>query len=169
LGAGAAAVIWVITEMIDKRTRKMSLYVLCSGLISGCSVTPSCGYITAGAIAIGAIGGFVCCIISMNKKFIFRKRFDDVSDVFAGCNSIHSDILYSTNFILYIFIVHGIGGALGGILTGIFADINVFSNVVNHHPIYGGWFNENVNFLFSLCFPNFLNKLIISISKLFAK
>ncbi len=92
LGAGAAAITWVITEMLDKRTRKMSLYGLCSGLISGCSViTPSCGYITAGSsLAIGAIGGFVCCIVSMNKKIIFRKRFDDVCDVFAGCNSIHS-------------------------------------------------------------------------------
>lgn len=75
---------WVITEMLLKRTKKISLFGLCSGLITGCScVTPACGFISAASsLAFGAIGGILCCIVSEKKRIL--KRYDDVCDVFAS-------------------------------------------------------------------------------------
>jgi Amt family ammonium transporter len=61
-------------------------------------ITPSAGYVTMGSsIVIGAIAGVVCCLaIELKHKL----GYDDALDV---------------------VVVHGVGGLVGGILTGVFA------------------------------------------------
>jgi Amt family ammonium transporter len=72
-----------------------------TGAVAGlASITPASGYVgPLGALAIGLIGGTVCyaAVILIKRRW----RIDDSLDVFA---------------------VHGVGGALGVMLTAIFAD-----------------------------------------------
>lgn len=74
-----------------------------SGAIAGAlcglvAITPAAGYVTpAEAIAVGAIAAFVCYAAVLLRE---RLRIDDALDVFP---------------------VHGIGGATGALLTGVFA------------------------------------------------
>ena len=73
------------------------------GVVSGCvaglvAITPGAGFVTVtGAMFIGLIGGVVCYYgVTVKNKF----GFDDTLDTFG---------------------VHGVGGTLGALLTGIFA------------------------------------------------
>ena len=73
---------------------------LVSGAVAGLvAVTPAAGYISpAGAIAIGIISGFACCWACAWLKYSLD--YDDSLDVFG---------------------IHGIGGLVGALLTGVFA------------------------------------------------
>ena len=85
LAACTGGVTWIMTEMIFKRTLKMSLFGLCNGIVAGlAAITPACGYVSpASSLAFGAIAGCLCCITSELKNLVL-KRYDDVCDVFAG-------------------------------------------------------------------------------------
>ena len=99
--------------MIEKfMTKHVTSLGLASGVIAGLvGITPAAAYVGAfGAIAIGFITS-ICCffaVTGLKRKF----GFDDALDVFA---------------------LHGIGGMVGAILTGIFC-----------LPTLGGYV-ENVN------------------------
>jgi len=71
-----------------------------SGAVTGLVViTPGSGYVNCqGALVMGFIGGVVC-YFSIQLKH--KLGYDDALDAFG---------------------VHGVGGLLGGVLTGIFAD-----------------------------------------------
>ncbi|UOG19840.1 MULTISPECIES: ammonium transporter [unclassified Acinetobacter] len=101
---------WMVIEKI--MTKHVTSLGLASGVIAGLvGITPAAAYVGAlGAIAIGFITS-VCCffaVTGLKRKF----GFDDALDVFA---------------------LHGIGGMVGAILTGIFCI-----------PALGGYV-ENVN------------------------
>ena len=99
LAAAAAMISWMTVEMIRNPKRKASSIGGASGLVAGLVViTPSAGYVTMGSsIVIGAIAGVVCCLaIELKHKL----GYDDALDVVG---------------------VHGVGGLVGGILTGVFA------------------------------------------------
>ncbi|HTZ56981.1 MAG TPA: ammonium transporter [Acidobacteriaceae bacterium] len=106
-GAAAAAVGWSAAEWI-RGGRPTAL-----GAISGCvaglvAITPASGFVTPiSAIWIGLIAGVVCYFMVVKVKAIFG--YDDSLDAFG---------------------VHGAGGTLGALLTGIFA-----SSTIN--PIFG--------------------------------
>jgi Amt family ammonium transporter len=70
-----------------------------SGLVAGLvAITPAAGFVTPlAAIAIGGLGGIVCFSA---VSFRAKTGVDDSLDVFG---------------------VHGIGGTLGALLTGVFA------------------------------------------------
>lgn len=95
-GAGAALT-WTLLEW--SRRGKPTAVGLATGAITGLiGVTPSAGFVTPlGALAIGAIVA-VCCFFAVSLRA--RLEFDDSLDAFP---------------------VHGVGGTLGAILTGIFA------------------------------------------------
>jgi Amt family ammonium transporter len=99
LFATAAAVLaWSLGEAIFKG--KPSMLGAASGAVAGLvAITPACGSVgPMGAIAIGFASGFVCLWgVSGLKKMLGA---DDSLDVFG---------------------VHGVGGILGAILTGVFA------------------------------------------------
>lgn len=95
-GAGAALT-WTLLEWT--RRGKPTAVGLATGAITGLiGVTPSAGFVTPlGALAIGAIVA-ICCFFAVSLRA--RLEFDDSLDAFP---------------------VHGVGGTLGAILTGIFA------------------------------------------------
>jgi Amt family ammonium transporter len=96
--AAAAALSWAGIEWITRG--KPSVLGAASGVVAGLvCITPACGYVTPiPAIIMGAIAGVVCfyACTALKSKF----RYDDSLDAFG---------------------VHGVGGTLGAILTGIFA------------------------------------------------
>ena len=97
--ASAGAVTWMLTEwMVRKRP---SLLGLCSGLVAGLvAITPAAGFVTpASALCIGGIAGVVCYWGATGLKRLLNA--DDSLDVFG---------------------VHGIGGIVGALLTGVYAD-----------------------------------------------
>ena len=93
----AAALAWMFGEWITRG--HPSLLGAVSGAVAGLvAVTPAAGYAgTMGAIAIGAIAGLVClwAVVVLKSKL----GYDDSLDVFG---------------------VHGVGGIVGALLTGIF-------------------------------------------------
>ena len=98
LFATAAAVLaWCLGEAMHKG--KASMLGAASGAVAGLvAITPACGSVgPMGAIIIGALAGFLCLWgVSGLKKMLGA---DDSLDVFG---------------------VHGVGGILGALLTGVF-------------------------------------------------
>src|SRR5207249_1961890 len=97
VAAAAAAISWMVVEWLHKG--KPTALGLASGLVAGLvAVTPASGFVTPlGALAIGFAAGLVCYGAVCLKPFL---KYDDSLDAFG---------------------VHGIGGFLGAILTGVFA------------------------------------------------
>ena len=96
--AAAAAIIWMILDW--KFNDVPTLLGVATGVIAGLvAITPAAGFVTPmSAIAIGSISGFVCFFFVDKVKGYFG--YDDSLDVFG---------------------VHGIGGIIGALLTGVFA------------------------------------------------
>ena len=103
MAASIGGVTWVLTEMVLKRSVKMSLYGFCNGAVSGLvAITPAAGFVTpASSLVFGALAGPVClfgCKIKKLKKI----RFDDACDVF-GSRILHifeKDVL---EFLFFLF------------------------------------------------------------------
>jgi len=99
IATAAAALAWMAVEWATHR--KPSVLGIASGAVAGLvAITPAAG--TAGpmgAIAIGLISGLVCFFSATRLKRWLG--YDDSLDVFG---------------------VHGVGGLIGAILTGLFAD-----------------------------------------------
>jgi Amt family ammonium transporter len=98
VATAAAALSWLIAEWIIKG--KPSGLGAASGAVAGLvAITPACGFVgVMGAVVIGLLAGVVCLWgVNGLKKLIGA---DDALDVFG---------------------VHGVGGILGAILTGVFA------------------------------------------------
>ena len=93
-----AALAWMFSEWLVHG--KPSLLGIASGAIAGLvAITPACGFVDPkGALVIGAAAGVGCYICSTGLKKMLG--YDDSLDVFG---------------------VHGVGGIIGAILTGVFA------------------------------------------------
>jgi Amt family ammonium transporter len=106
LAAATAGLFWALTEWLVKG--KPSVLGLCSGIVAGLVViTPGAGFVGPSAsVAIGALAGIIPFLAVSYLKRIFQ--YDDALDTFG---------------------VHGVGGTLGAILTGVFADEKVNSVV----------------------------------------
>jgi Amt family ammonium transporter len=97
IAAAAAATAWMLVEWMHGG--KPTILGFASGMVAGLVViTPCAGHVLPWAsIVIGAVGGLVC-YFACRLKNIFN--YDDSLDAFG---------------------VHGVGGALGALLVGIFA------------------------------------------------
>jgi Amt family ammonium transporter len=104
--AAAAALGWLAIEWV--RLGKPTVLGGISGAVAGLvAVTPAAGFVTPmSALVIGATAGLVCYLMTSSVKRRFG--YDDSLDVFG---------------------IHGAGGTLGALLTGVFA-----TRVVN--PIF---------------------------------
>lgn len=98
LATAAATVSWVFGEWMSKG--KPSMLGGASGAVAGLvAITPACGFVgPMGALAIGLLSGLVCLWGVNGLKRLLGA--DDSLDVFG---------------------VHGVGGILGALLTGVFA------------------------------------------------
>ena len=113
LATCAATVSWTLGETLFKG--KPSMLGAASGAIAGLvAITPACGFVgPMGALFIGLAAGFVCLWGVNGLKRMLGA--DDSLDVFG---------------------VHGVGGILGAILTGVFASpdlggVGVYDYVAN--------------------------------------
>ncbi|KAL0095423.1 ammonium transporter AmtB-like domain-containing protein [Phycomyces blakesleeanus] len=124
LSACVAAVVWVLMDY--RHARKWSIIGLCTGAVAGlATITPGSGYVSySSSLAFGALGSFVC---NLAVQYKHKYGFDDALDVFA---------------------VHYIGGLVGLVLTGIFAQRNVmalaFPEGTDISSVrIGGWLDGN--------------------------
>ena len=103
----AAAISWSLAEWV-KNGRPSALGAI-SGAVAGLvTITPAAGFVgPMPALAIGFIGGLLCYWMVTKVKAIFG--YDDALDAFG---------------------VHGAGGTIGALLTGVFAQ-----GIIN--PIFG--------------------------------
>jgi ammonium transporter, Amt family len=101
--AAAAALVWILLEWILRG--KPSAVGIATGAVAGLvGITPAAGFVNIiGALLIGAITS-TCCFFAVNLKS--KLKFDDSLDTFP---------------------VHGVGGTVGALLTGIFATKTVNS------------------------------------------
>jgi len=99
LAAATAGFVWGMAEYIIKG--KPSVLGFCSGIVAGLVVvTPACGFInTTGAMIIGVAAGLIPYFAVAKLKAWLG--YDDALDTFG---------------------IHGVGGTLGALLTGILAD-----------------------------------------------
>jgi len=106
LAAATAGFVWAMTEWLIKG--KPSILGFCSGIVAGLVViTPACGFVnTNGAMIIGILAGIIPFLACWKLKAWLG--YDDALDTFG---------------------VHGVGGTLGAILTGILATNDVNSVV----------------------------------------
>lgn len=105
VAAAAGMLGWLLVEKIH--VGKPTALGAASGLVAGLvAITPGAGFVTpTSAIIIGLVIGAACCLaVGLKSKL----KYDDSLDVVG---------------------VHGVGGFLGAIATGIFADPNVNSLV----------------------------------------
>ena len=99
ISAATAALVWLVIESV--KFGKPSMIGIVTGAVAGlATITPASGFVgPAGALIIGLAGGTICYVmVGLVKR---RLNIDDLLDVFA---------------------VHGVGGAIGVLLTAIFAD-----------------------------------------------
>jgi Amt family ammonium transporter len=96
--AAAATLGWTAAEWV--RTGKPTVLGAISGAVAGLvGITPASGFVTPmSALAIGFLTGLVCFVAVTEVKKLFN--YDDSLDVFG---------------------VHGTGGTVGALLTGVFA------------------------------------------------
>ena len=107
VGAASAFIAWMLVDWAQKR--KPSAVAAAIGLVVGLVViTPAAGYVTVqSAIIMCALSGAICNLFA---QFIKAKtQLDDSLDVFA---------------------CHGVGGILGAVMTGLFADKAVNSSIL---------------------------------------
>ena len=112
IATAGAALAWMAAEWII--AKKPSVLGMVSGAVAGLvAITPASGFVDPkGALIIGLTAGVVCYIAAVHLKKIFG--YDDALDCWG---------------------VHGVGGALGAIMTGMFA-----SKVINPTGApKGGW------------------------------
>lgn len=98
IATAAAALTWMFVEWGLKG--KPSILGICSGAVAGLvAITPASGFVDpTGALVIGAAAGVVCYWGATGLKHMFG--YDDSLDAFG---------------------VHGVGGIVGALLTGVFA------------------------------------------------
>jgi ammonium transporter, Amt family len=98
VATAVAALTWMFVEWIHRG--KPTVVGICSGAVAGLvAITPASGFVgPIGSMAIGVACGVGCYLGATSLKHAFG--YDDSLDCFG---------------------VHGIGGAIGAILTGVFA------------------------------------------------
>jgi Amt family ammonium transporter len=129
-GAAAAAIGWSGAEWF--RNGKPSALGAISGAVAGLvAITPAAGFVSPmSALIIGLIAGIFCFWMVTKVKLKFG--YDDSLDAFG---------------------VHGAGGTIGALLTGIFASsvINPIFKDANGNVLPSGLFEGNAHQLLNQC------------------
>jgi Amt family ammonium transporter len=114
IAAAAAGLAWAVVERL--RDGHFTNLGAASGIVAGLvAITPGAGFVSGMApIAIGLIAGVVCCFAVGLK---FKAGYDDALDVVG---------------------VHFVGGLVGSLLIGFFADPAFFEGTFKAGLLYGG-------------------------------
>jgi Amt family ammonium transporter len=132
IATAAASLGWMFVEWLI--AKKPSVLGMISGAVAGLvAITPASGFVDPmGALIIGVAAGVVCYVSSVWVKKLLG--YDDALDTFG---------------------VHGVGGALGALLTGAFASNAI--NSASHGWLIDGNFGqmwiqvEDVGAVFIFC------------------
>lgn len=102
VATAGAALAWMFVEWAI--SGKPSVLGIISGAVAGLvAVTPAAGFVNpTGALIIGIVAGAVCYVAAVKIKHVLG--YDDSLDAFG---------------------VHGVGGFVGAVLTGFFADATI--------------------------------------------
>ncbi|KAJ3920618.1 ammonium transporter [Lentinula edodes] len=118
LAASVGGLTWMLWDY--RIERKWSAVGFCSGAIAGLvAITPGSGFVGApAAVLFGVMAGTICNFATQ-LKFVFG--YDDTLDIFAS---------------------HAVGGVVGNVLTGLFAQASVagFDGIT---IIPGGWLDHH--------------------------
>ena len=114
LAAAAAGLAWALVERI--RDGHFTNLGAASGIVAGLvAITPAAGFVSGMApLAIGAAAGVICCFAVRLK---FKAGYDDALDVVG---------------------VHFVGGLVGSLLIGLFANPEFFGGTFKEGLFYGG-------------------------------
>lgn len=118
LAASVGGITWMLWDY--RLEKKYSAVGFCSGAISGLvGITPASGFVGApAAVAIGFVTATAC---NWATKIKFWINVDDTLDIFAS---------------------HAVGGMVGNLMTGLFAQASV-AGLDGLTTIPGGWFNHH--------------------------
>jgi Amt family ammonium transporter len=127
LAASVGGLTWCILDY--RLERKWSTVGFCSGVIAGLvAITPGSGFVPAWAAVIFGVVGGVACNYATKLKFVLH--IDDSLDIFA---------------------IHGVGGLVGDLLTGLFA-ADYIAHLDGFSVIDGGWINKHyIQLAYQLC------------------
>ena len=116
IAAAAAGLAWVVVEWI--RDGHPTNLGAASGIVAGLvAITPAAGYVSgAGPLFIGLIAGLVCCYAVRLKT---KAGYDDALDVVG---------------------VHFVGGLVGSLCVGLFANPDFFVKLSDTGEPIGGYF-----------------------------
>ena len=114
LAAAAAGLAWCITEKL--KDGHFTNLGAASGIVAGLvAITPACGFVSSmSSIWIGLAAGVICCFAVQIK---FKAGYDDALDVVG---------------------VHFVGGLVGSLMIGLFADADYFGADHMSGLFYGG-------------------------------
>lgn len=114
VAAAAGGLAWLLVEW--RRDGHPTTLGAASGIVAGLvAITPGAGFVNGVApIVIGAIAGAVCCY---SIRIKFKGRFDDTLDVVG---------------------IHGVGGLLGSLCVGLFANPKFFDGEFMPGLFFGG-------------------------------
>lgn len=116
IATAVAAVTWMTIDWICNK--KPTTVGVCTGAVAGLvAITPAAGTVDLlGAFCIGIITPIICfCMVAIIKP---KFKYDDALDAFG---------------------VHGIGGVVGSILTGVFATQYITGEGGVKGALYGDW------------------------------
>jgi Amt family ammonium transporter len=136
IAASAGALAWMLAEWLARG--KPSLLGLCSGLVAGLvAITPASGFVTpASALLIGLIAGIACYWGATALKRLLRA--DDSLDVFG---------------------VHGVGGIVGCLLTGVLANKAVSS-------VQGSLLVQTIDAMAVMFYSGIMTAVLLMLTKL---
>jgi Amt family ammonium transporter len=119
MAAAFSGITWCLLDF--RLQRKYTAVGLCSGTIAGLvAATPSSGYIPVWAsVVLGIVSGAVCNYSTKIKHWV---RIDDALDLFAE---------------------HAIGGIIGLLFNGLFAEGRIIAMDGINTTITGGWLDRN--------------------------
>lgn len=146
VATATATVAWMIIDWVCNK--KPTIVGACTGAVSGLvAITPAAGTVDlCGAFCIGIIAPAICffMVAVVKQKF----KYDDALDAFG---------------------VHGVGGIVGSVLTGVFATRYVTGGDGLQGALYGDWHQLWVQFVatvisiaFSAVVTYFLFKIVDS-------
>ncbi|CCH45688.1 Ammonium transporter MEP2 [Wickerhamomyces ciferrii] len=119
LAAAVGALTWMFVDYF-RSGGKWTTVSLCSGAIAGLvCITPAAGFVPIWSAVIFGVAGGVACNFAVDLKNLIH--IDDGLDVWA---------------------LHGVGGSVGSVLTGIFA-ADYVTALDGATIIDGGWINHN--------------------------
>jgi Amt family ammonium transporter len=143
LATCVAAITWMIIDWL--LNKKPTTVGVCTGAVAGLvAITPASGSVgILGAMSIGMITSIVCfCMVAYVKP---KFKYDDSLDAFG---------------------VHGIGGIVGSILTGVFATRAITGATGAYGALYGNWHQLGVQLIatsFSIIYSGIITYILFII------